>query len=178
VKKRWITLFSQTGSEIKAIADELGRWPDIIVTNNSNYETWEHNITPEWVQIMTKDQINEWLRNIEAHDTIITLHGYLRILPPDICSKFEIYNGHPAAVDMFPELRGKDPQEKTWAGKPDGEKYGMIGAVVHQCIEELDAGDIVSSVHFVNRCDTKEELYNKLKDASRISWLFFLRGKL
>ena len=34
MKKRWIAMFSQTGSEIAALAKHLGKWPDVIVTNN------------------------------------------------------------------------------------------------------------------------------------------------
>ncbi len=173
MKKRWITLFSQTGSEIAALAKEYGRWPDIIITNNKNQEQWENNISPAIVIVMTHNEIFEYFRNIQPHDTMVTLHGYLKIMPPDICEKFEIYNGHPAAIDMFPELRGKDPQEKAWEGN-----YSTIGAVVHRCTPVLDAGEIVKSVHFVNRCLTKEELYNKLKEASLISWKFFLGDKL
>ena len=30
---RWITFFSQTGSEIADLSEEMGRWPDIIITN-------------------------------------------------------------------------------------------------------------------------------------------------
>lgn len=168
MNKRWIVLFSQTGSEIAALANELGRWPDIIITNNFVHEGWEKNIPPELVHIMQPSAIYEWLRNIESHDTIITLHGYLKIMPPDLCEKFEIYNGHPAAIDLYPELRGKDPQEKAWEGN-----YGMIGSVVHRCTPVLDAGEIVKSVHYVNRCYTKEDLYNKLKESSFMAWRFF-----
>lgn len=172
MKKRWVALFSQTGSEIKALAAHNGCWPDIIITNNSKYEQWEHNIPPAIVMIMPHKDIFDWFRNIEPHDTIVTLHGYLKILPPDVCEKFEIYNGHPAAIDLFPELKGKDPQEKAWEGN-----YSMIGSVVHKCTSVLDAGEIVKSVHYINRCETKEELYNKLKETSLIAWKFFLEEK-
>ena len=36
---RWIALFSQTGSEIVDIANQLGVWPDRIFTNNKNIIT-------------------------------------------------------------------------------------------------------------------------------------------
>ena len=41
---RWVTLFSQSGSEIYNLSLELGRLPDIILTNNMNRETWNHGI--------------------------------------------------------------------------------------------------------------------------------------
>ena len=34
---RWIALFSQTGSEIVEISERLNKWPDAIITNNSDY---------------------------------------------------------------------------------------------------------------------------------------------
>lgn len=178
MSRRWIALFSQTGSEIKNIAEELGHWPDEIVTNNFNNEQWEPNIHCNMVGMVTATAINSYLRSIDPQDVFVTLHGYLRILPADICDRIEIYNGHPAFISEYPELKGKDPQEKTWAGMPDGSKYPMIGSVVHRCTAELDAGEIVSAANYINRCDSKEELYNKLKQASLIAWLHFLRGKV
>lgn len=175
--KAWITLFSQTGSEIKSIAEELGRWPDFVFTTNRNTNMWDKNIPREKVSILSPVSINEFLSNYNEV-CIITLHGYLRILPANVCEKHEIYNGHPALINMYPELKGKDPQERTWEATVNSNKYPMIGSVVHHCTAELDAGKIVSSVNFINRCDSKEEVYNKLKEASFYSWVQFLRGKV
>jgi len=41
-KNKWIAFFSQTGSEIVAISQALGRWPDYIVTNRMDND----NINP------------------------------------------------------------------------------------------------------------------------------------
>ena len=52
-----------------------------------------------------------YLVNNLKHD-LITLHGYLRIIPENICKQCKhIYNGHPGLINMYPELKGKDPQE-------------------------------------------------------------------
>jgi len=40
---KWISFFSQTGSEIVAISHSLGRWPDYIITNRTDDE----GINPE-----------------------------------------------------------------------------------------------------------------------------------
>ena len=37
---QWVTLFSQTGSEIVKLREHLGRWPDAVFTNNSDVDTW------------------------------------------------------------------------------------------------------------------------------------------
>lgn len=169
---RWIALFSQTGSELGKLAREFDKWPWLTLTNNKNYEQWVNNISPAVVSIMDTNAINNYLREIEP--AFITLHGYLRILPDDICERHEIYNGHPALITHYPELKGKDPQERTWDNK---EQYPIIGSVVHRCTAELDGGEVVKSVSYVNRCSNKEELYNKLKESSFIAWKFFLKGR-
>jgi folate-dependent phosphoribosylglycinamide formyltransferase PurN len=169
---RWIALFSQTGSELGKLAHEFDKWPCLTLTNNKNYEQWVNNISPAVVSIMDTNAINNYLREIEP--AFITLHGYLRILPDDICERHEIYNGHPALITHYPELKGKDPQERTWDNK---EQYPIIGSVVHRCTAELDGGEVVKSVSYVNRCSNKEELYNKLKESSFIAWKFFLKGR-
>ena len=30
---KWITFFSQTGAEIADLSESIGRWPDLIITN-------------------------------------------------------------------------------------------------------------------------------------------------
>jgi methionyl-tRNA formyltransferase len=170
--QRWIALFSQTGSEIARLATSLGRWPDGILTNNFDQSQWSSDLDINRVTSMNPTALHNGLRFTKERQ-FITLHGYMRIIPADVCEMHDIYNGHPGLITLYPELKGKDPQEMAWEGK-----YGTIGSVVHHCTAELDGGEIVNSVSYVNRCDTKEELYNKLKEASFIAWDFFLRGKV
>ena len=40
MEKHWVALFSQTGSEIARLRERLGRWPDTIITNNSDVDSW------------------------------------------------------------------------------------------------------------------------------------------
>lgn len=169
---RWIALFSQTGNELGRLSRELGKYPFNSLTNNKNYEQWADNIPPAVVSVMSTNDINTYLRHLPR--SFITLHGYLRILPPDICERHEIYNGHPALITHYPELKGKDPQERTWEHR---DQYPIIGSVVHRCTAELDSGEVVKSVSYTNRCSNKEELYNKLKESSFIAWNFFLKGR-
>jgi folate-dependent phosphoribosylglycinamide formyltransferase PurN len=173
---KWIALFSQTGSEINRIAQALGRWPDAILTNNRDLNDWEDyiDLTETSVFISNTNGIHNALR--VAQPAFVTLHGYLRIIPADICDRHEMYNGHPALITEYPELKGKDPQERVWiAGK---EIYPNIGSVVHKCTPELDGGKVMSVAMDFNDCNTKLELYNKLKDTSLKAWVNFLEFKL
>ena len=176
----WVAFFSQTGSEIVELSKKLNRKPDLIVTNNFEEKIKFHpGIRELGVTIMSAkhDMIMNYFRNqviYNVSETIISLHGYLRILPADICEKYEIYNGHPGAIDLYPELKGKDPQMKVWQ---DNDKYPIIGSVVHKCTAELDGGEVLKAVHLRNRNDTLEELFNALKMTSLSTWNFFLREK-
>ena len=84
--KTWIALFSQTGSEIANISNELGRRPDLVITNSrpehlrkideritsQDYILHETKNKPEEVNL---DRIFEqYSRDTEL---IITLHGWL-----------------------------------------------------------------------------------------------------
>jgi len=176
----WIAFFSQTGSEIVELSKSLGRKPDLIVTNNFEDKIKFHpGIRELGVNIMTSshDIIMNYFRNqvvYNVSETIISLHGYLRILPADVCEQYEIYNGHPGAIDLYPELKGKDPQEKVWQ---DNDKYAIIGSVVHRCTAELDGGEVLKAVHVRNRNYSREELYSSLKMTSLSAWNFFMKEK-
>lgn len=179
---KWIAFFSQTGSEIVNIANALGRVPDLVVTNNEDgaYKDikWHPGIRELGTTIMyaRHDRLVEYFAGNNVYDpkdTLITLHGYLRIIPPNVCNKYEMYNGHPGLITHYPELKGKDPQERTWEGN-----YHCIGSVVHKVTEGVDEGEVVSSVAYTNRSESKDELYLKLKQSSLEAWLWFLKGKL
>ena len=177
---KWITFFSQTGSEIVELSKSIGRKPDLLVTNNFEEKIKFHPGVKELgVTIMSAkhDLLMNYFRNQVVYDvsqTLISLHGYLRILPADICEKYEVYNGHPGAITLFPELKGKDPQEKVWQ---ENEKYNIIGSVVHKCTPELDDGAVLKSVYVRNRNYNKEDLYASLKMTSLSAWNFFLKEK-
>ena len=176
----WVTFFSQTGSEIVELSKSIGRKPDLLVTNNFEDKIKFHpGIRELGVTIMSAkhDMIMNYFRNQVVYNvpqTLISLHGYLRILPADICEKYEVYNGHPGAITLFPELKGKDPQEKVWQ---DNDKYNIIGSVGHKCTAELDDGDVLKSVYVRNRNYTREDLYASLKMTSLSAWNFFLKEK-
>jgi len=172
-KFTWIAMFSQTGSEIAALAKELGRSPDLILTNNRKRE-WHDFINTCNVHVDTHDGLMNYLRLGPTDNFIITLHGYLRIIPEDITRMYEMYNGHPGLITTYPELKGKDPQEKVWSNM---DAYSIVGSVVHKVTPEVDDGEVVSEFGALNLCTSKMYLYDTLKQTSFIAWMLFLRKK-
>lgn len=173
---KWVALFSQTGSEIVELSKALGRKPDLLVTNNFEEKIkFSSGIRPLGVTIQSArhDMLMDYLRRqslMAPEQTLITLHGYLRIIPEDICTKYNMLNGHPGLITQYPELKGKDPQVRAWEGK-----YPIIGSVVHKVTPGVDEGEILNSVAYTNRCESLEEMYGKLKQCSLESWLWVLR---
>lgn len=174
-KKVWIALYSQTGSEIQALSIALGIKPDIILTNTDKplFNVFKHAKHSEIMEWLEKSYPDEEYRN---NNVLITLHGYLRIIPLEICNRYKnIYNGHPGFIVKYPELKGKDPQVRTWQ---DNKKYPIIGSVVHKVTPGVDEGEVVSSSALVNRCNSLDDMFNALKTTSFDSWYFFLKREL
>ena len=171
---KWIALFSQTGSEIYEVSKKLGRFPDHVITNKQtwdgiNQDLVDHTVICYTDEKPTIDQYNGFLRE----DAIITLNGWLRIVPPEVCDKYKIYNGHPGLITEHPELKGKDPQEKAFnLGHENG------GCVIHEVISEVDAGEILSEGSIPIKGLTLDDVYVKLHKVSVQLWADFLKEKL
>lgn len=189
--KHWVALFSQTGSEIARLKDLLGRWPDTIITNNRDVNSWCEELQDLYKRIEgrsyhgPKDKIKivnsveartlNVLHNFAHFNSLVTLHGWLRIVPDDKCEMYDIYNGHPGLINTFPELKGKDPQVRAYEGG-----YTTIGSVVHKCTPELDGGEIVEwSATYQDEFDTLDDCFAKLAHTSFRAWeKFFNNEKL
>lgn len=175
---KWFAFFSQTGSEIVSLSERLGRSPDVIVTNNYDDKIHYHPGIRKLgapLIISKHDILMKYFETqtvYDPSDMVITLHGYLRIIPEHICNKYSIYNGHPAAIDIYPELKGKDPQARTWENK---EKYSIIGSVVHKVTPGVDEGEIIKSVKVINRNNSLDELFDSLKMTSLSAWVFAMK---
>ena len=173
----WIAFFSQTGSEIVEVSKLLGRWPDMIITN----ERPEHlrKIHPalelkHLVFVENKPSEEELFSIIAQYDDpIITLHGWLRIMPAVICNRFEIYNGHPGLITQYPELKGKDPQQKAF-------DLGLehSGCVIHKVTEGVDEGVILLQRQISIKGLEIGELFHILHSISISLWVDFLKDKL
>ena len=148
----WKAFFSQSGSEIYEISTQVGRFPDAIITNKNpeDMDTINPNLLEKafdrFIFIPSKPSVEEYREAIRRVD-MITLHGFLRILPPDICGRYKIFNGHPGLITQFPELKGKDPQKKVWWRHADT-PYKLHGHVIHRVIPEVDAGEVLSAKQF------------------------------
>lgn len=178
----WLALFSQTGGEICNLCKLLERWPDKILTDNTNSDQIDERLKSRDVCVDRYRQYKTPQSKIEYHDfhfmgyDIITLHGWLNIVPAEICEKYSIYNGHPGLVCDYPELAGRDPQVRTWEGI---KKYKQVGSVVHEVTSVVDGGKIVSKTKTSSEnINSLDELYTVLKGTSETSWWLFLRDTL
>ena len=179
MSRPWIVFFSQTGSEIANISEKLDREPDLIITNKDPYkcEDVDERIDRLY-HLSPKPSVEEYENVLDAFENpIITLHGYLRILPKEICEKYEIYNGHPGLITEYPELKGKDPQVRAFEGIKEG-KYNVAGAVLHKVIPEVDEGKIIAEERFGAWDLSLDELFRTLKDRSLYMWVNFLKKVL
>lgn len=172
---QWIAFFSQTGSEIVNVSKEIRRKPDLIITNNLDETTYDSGIKDlgSEIKIGKHDELMDYLRQQETFrpiGTMITLHGYLRILPKDICEEYNIINGHPGLINQYPELKGKDPQVRAWEGR-----YENIGSVVHKVTPEVDEGEVKVAVWCTNTASSLDEMYGLLKRTSLQSWISLLK---
>ena len=163
---KWIALFSQTGTEIKDLSERLGRSPDLIYTNNRANDIWSQVLKDVDSQVLVFNH-RDIMNRLKYHsDALVTLHGYLRIIPPEVCSECNIVNGHPGLITEYPWLKGKDPQEKI-------EDWMMwVGSVVHKVVAEVDAGEVLTEDRIALRVAKtfKGNYYNILRHTSLRAW--------
>jgi folate-dependent phosphoribosylglycinamide formyltransferase PurN len=182
---KWITFFSQTGSEIVELSQRLNRIPDVIVTNER--PTSLRTIHPGIFELVDKGAAFHTMPNkpwysdyeqiLEEHlvpsdNYIITLHGWLRIFPGTIIKQYEhIYNGHPGLITKYPQLKGKDPQAKAFhLGLPES------GCVIHKVTPGVDEGPVMFiSQEIMIAGLTLDETYRKLHKMSIQLWRDYLK---
>lgn len=177
---KWVAFFSQSGSEIIELSKKLGKVPDVVVTNNRPSEVRTFN--PELINtvdlihlVPNRPDLIDYIRvlkesNAAPAETLITLHGWLRIIPKDIIAEYPyIFNGHPGLISKYPELKGKDPQKKAW-----DLNLNTSGCVIHQVTEGVDEGAILRSKEIPIRNLSMDQLFAKLHETSIELWVSFL----
>ena len=171
----WIAFFSQTGSEIVNIAKKLKYWPDVIVTNYRPNDIRQINKKLEhYVEVPNKPSPAQLLSVLKLyHNPIVTLHGWLRIMPPKVCGAYDIYNGHPGLITRYPELKGKDPQQRAWDAK-----HNVFGSVIHEVTEGVDEGEIISYDGFSRDGLDISKYFRILSKTSLNLWVEFLKDKI
>lgn len=180
-KISWTTFISQTGSEVMSLAKALNIVPSLLITNNPKK-------LKEEVILFLKDNgcelrvipfnplLEHYLQEDILNSNIITLHGYLRILPGEFIQSYRpraIYNGHPGLITDYPELKGKDPQVRAWEGQ-----YNFIGSVVHEVTEGVDEGEVVDCTFRVNKATSLDSMYDLLRETSMGAWTSFFKNNL
>jgi folate-dependent phosphoribosylglycinamide formyltransferase PurN len=165
-------MFSQTGSEIANIAEKINRWPDLIIVNERNIErTIDSRLQGKNVVFTSNTPSVEelgllWL---PYRSPVITLHGWLRIIPPDLCQRYNIYNGHPGLITEYPELKGKDPQIRAIQGD-----YTKAGCVIHKVTAGVDEGKVLRRKSFSIDGLEERECFRIFSETSLILWVQWL----
>lgn len=177
MNRPWVVFFSQTGSEIVEVSKLLGRWPDMIVTNERPEHLRKIHPVLESKHLVfvennpTEEELSMILSGYE--NPLITLHGWLRIMPAVICNQYEIYNGHPGLITDYPQLKGKDPQQKAF---DLGLEYS--GCVIHKVTEGVDEGKILMDRKVSIKGLEAAEIFRILHKISISLWVEFLKNKL
>lgn len=175
---KWITFFSQTGSEIMNVIEKTGREPDLIVTNRADLDGVNIKLLNKYRnkirKLPNKPTANDYYNLINKNnnlfdDCVITLHGYLRIIPDFMCYKYNIYNLHPGLITKYPILKGFNPQEKAFQLK-----LPTSGSVIHKVTPVLDSGKILKSIEVDIKNLSLDEIYDKIHKSSSQLWVDFL----
>lgn len=172
----WIAFFSQSGQAIYNISAFFNRKPDLIITNRQDDEGLFLPLKNDkdagllnWYKLPKRPSVNDYKKALKGYkNPVITLNGYLRVIPEEICDVYEIFNLHPGLITEHPELKGKDPQRRAVEAK-----HRHVGCVIHRVTPEIDEGEIL----LVNKIDTKplseERIYENLASLAYVMWYEF-----
>lgn len=168
----WITLFSQTGSEIVNISNRLKQKPDLIITNKPFDSDTTHPDLTDIVYMPDRPTSQDYLDIFKLYnDPLITLHGWLRIIPGDICDMYNIINLHPGLITRYPELKGKDPQWRVFRME---NLPSRVGCVIHQATAQVDSGEILMERSTLNHFPNGDVLCRHLHWMATDMWTDYL----
>lgn len=179
-KLNWTVFVSQSGKEVYDICQQVGIVPKLLITNNrkklrEDVVSFLEREGCELRSIPFRPNILDYFQEDILSSTIITLHGYLRILPGRFIETYgkPIYNGHPGLITHNEELKGKDPQIRAWEGK-----YDTVGSVVHLVTEGVDEGRVTYFTAVENVTNSLDEMYELLRQTSLVTWVKFFKENL
>lgn len=180
----WVTFFSQTGTEIHDLSNSIEVYPDLIVTNKSDLKGVNKNLlsTTQFREhklnktifafLPNKPTVDNYLNVLKKFEKpVVTLHGYLRIVPEEICNQYEIYNLHPGLIDKYPSLKGFNPQERAFT-----EGYKLAGCVIHRVTPDVDEGEILMSQGTSIEGLTLDGVYSALRLTALDLWKSFFNA--
>lgn len=177
--KDWVPFFSRTGSEIANIMKKTGKLPARIYTNipedkaKEQINSWLYSNHRERIFFLPeRPKVKDYLEAFgdDYIGTLITLHGWLRIIPKELCHYY-IFNGHPGLITKYPELVGKDPQMRAYLGN-----YETGGSVLHRVVPEVDKGPILFEEEVEIKDLNLEETFAILADTSLSTWIKFFEA--
>lgn len=154
IDKQWIAMFSRSGSELLNLSKRLDRVPDVVFTTKSPEkckETEFYQYASErgtlFFQLKKELKVNDYITIFEDFGInpgwdVITLNGFLRVLPGRLVNRYPMVNLHPGLITKYEELKGMDPQQKVIDNIDD---YDEIGCVIHQVTKKVDDGEILAS---------------------------------
>lgn len=173
--KRWVAFFSHTGSEIYNLSKQIGRFPDRVVTNRKPEDNINKHLKNkvDIVYVSNRPEDSDYDRVIRDVDSVVTLHGWMRIVPKKICKEYEIYNLHPGLITKYPELKGADPQKRV-ANEPDESRYKKVGCVIHRVTHKVDEGKVLASCSTFNHFPGEATLTKSLHAMATQLWVDFL----
>jgi folate-dependent phosphoribosylglycinamide formyltransferase PurN len=181
-RMKHVALFSQSGAELMNIATFFDHTPDLVITNNrpNSSRRFDSRVikladSEGCLDILSnKPSLGEYkdaLSQFDPQNTLITLHGWLRVIPPDLCEEWTIFNGHPGDIVNYPDLlKGKDPQQKAF-----DLKLVNSGCVIHEVVAEVDEGKVHSFELVSIQNKSREEIYVDLARVSLKLWGTFLQ---
>ena len=168
----WVPFISQTGSEVYNLYLKTGVKPLFVVTNNLDKVRQEVRDNFEIKVIPNRPSIEDYISLNIPYDALVTLNGWLRIVPEEIVDRYNIYNGHPGLITKYPELKGKDPQYRAFIGN-----YKEIGGVIHKVSKDVDEGEILySNSIIVDNSSTLDDYYKILANIQLDLWYFFFEN--
>jgi len=150
--KRLVILISGRGSNLKSLLDEIARasWPvqvSAVISNRAVAQGLDvaraygvPTVVVDHTEFASREAFDQALAGaIEAAaPDLITLAGFMRILSPAFCRRFQgrLLNIHPSLLPSFPGL--KTHQQALEAG------VCVHGCTVHAVTPDLDHGPILA----------------------------------
>lgn len=160
---KWIALSSFSGTEISDISKYYQ--PDAMFTNNS-----KSALLKKGAKLLSPRPTSEEYIEAFGDCELVTLHGWNKIIPADICEKYDIYNVHPGDIVNHPDkLKGANPYQAAI-------DHGLTksGVVIHKCIAEVDSGEIIMFRQVNIKGFDVSEMVQLMREYSINLWLDFL----
>ena len=174
--RQWFAFFSHSGAEIVNLSKALRVKPTKIITNrppgHPSIDKRLSNMNVEIVYVSDRPSVEDYERILNrCNDCVCTLHGWMRIIPEEICDVYDMYNLHPGLICEYPELRGADPQWRV-----DSDKHDWIGLVIHRVSPGVDEGQIMITSKTENIHTCGDQIADTLHDMALDAWIDFLEN--